>query len=75
MKLEKAVEENDLDEIEGCAHVLKSIAGLVGARDLEDLSRGLEAAAIKGGPQFRPSHWFLLINDAVSALRQFFGPS
>lgn len=49
-KLEKAVEENNLDEIEGCAHVLKSIAGLVGARDLEDLSRGLEAAAIKGGP-------------------------
>ena len=75
VKLEKAVEENDLDEIEGYAHVLKSIAGLVGARDLEDLSRGLEAAAIKGGPQFRPSHWFLLINDAVSALRQFFGPS
>ncbi|MGK0239019.1 MAG: two-component system sensor histidine kinase/response regulator [Candidatus Pelagisphaera sp.] len=74
-KLDRAVEENDFNEVEGCAHILKSIAGLVGARDLEDLSRGLEAAAEKRGPHFRPAHWLMLIHDAVKALKQVLMPS
>jgi|ETNmetMinimDraft_22_1059887.scaffolds.fasta_scaffold00024_45 CheY-like chemotaxis protein len=68
-KLEQAVELGDREEIENCAHILKSLAGLVGGRDLEDLSRGLEDAAKRGGPNFRPMHWFVLISDAVKALR------
>lgn len=68
-KLEKAVSLGDRTEIEGCAHILKSVASLVGARDLEDLSRGLEGAARRGGTGFKPYHWFALISDAVTALR------
>lgn len=68
-KLERAVAIGDRTEIENCGHILKSLAALVGARDLEDLSRGLEDAAKRGGPNFRPMHWFVLIKDAVKALR------
>ncbi|MDG2253859.1 MAG: hypothetical protein P8L49_02775 [Opitutaceae bacterium] len=69
-KLEKAVEENNVEEIEGCIHILKSIAALLGARDLEGLPLGLESAAMKGGSNFRPTHWLMLINEAVIELRR-----
>ncbi len=69
-KLDLAIADGDREQIESCAHILKSVAALVGARDLEDLSRGLEVAAVKGGPHFRPMHWFILIKDAVNVLRR-----
>ncbi|MBT5170268.1 MAG: hypothetical protein HOL92_17570 [Opitutales bacterium] len=65
-----AMEENNVEEIEGCIHILKSIAALLGARDLEGLSLGLESAAMKGGSNFRPTHWLMLINEAVIELRR-----
>ena len=68
-KLESAVAYGKRSEIENCAHILKSVAALVGARDLEDLSKGLEDAARRGGPHFRPMHWYSLIDGAVKALR------
>lgn len=73
--LGKAVANEQREEIENCAHNLKSLAALVGARDLRDLSSGLENAAMKGGSNFRPLHWVALINDAAKAARQVLMPS
>lgn len=69
-KLEKAAEENNVEENEGCSHILKWIAALVGARDLEGLSLGLESAAMKSDSNLRPTHWLVLIKQAVIELRR-----
>jgi two-component system, sensor histidine kinase and response regulator len=49
--IRKAIEENDTDRIVALAHMLKGSGGNIGARDLEDAAKELEAAGQKHADQ------------------------
>lgn len=69
VKLEDAVLEEDWSQIEHWAHSIKGMAGMVGARNLEDFSRQLEAIAGEDGSRFRPEHWLSLVAGSAYLLK------
>lgn len=72
--LRQAVEKEDLRDIERLAHSLKGSLGLIGAWNMQDLSKGFETAAHKGGETFRPVHWLAVLEGAFAEVKNALFP-